>query len=226
MISTLSKGQSLICNVIQTSEIVLTNTGPEGQDTINNDVNQLQIDWNQLQSQCQEAEKMLSHCILTWSQFITAFESIQKWINQFQVKINDEQAKDNKTPEDLKRCKGLVDEAIREKPIIEDLSDKCEILMEMSACNWAREKTVQLQSTYTGLLTDAQGLVSKVEKNLSDHTEFIKAKKELEDWLNTAHGSIQDCVGVGDVAWAKDKLETTKVIRNISLLNKFKIFTL
>lgn len=213
--STLPKGQSLISKVIETSQTVLNTTGPEGQDTINHDVDQLQADWNHLQSQCHEAEKTLSNCIVTWSQFTTALESMQKWINQFQGKVSDEQAKENKTPEDLTRCKNLVEEAIRQKPVLEDLNDKCEILMEMSACNWAREKTVQLQSAYTGLLTDAQGLVSKVEKNLSDHTEFLKAKKELEDWLQTAHGSIQDCIGVGDVAWAKDKLETAKVLLHI-----------
>ena len=212
LINTLPKGQNLISKVIETSTIVVDTTGPEGQDTINHDVEQLQEDWNHLQLLCQEAEKTLSNCILTWSQFTTTLENMQKWIDQFQVKVNEEQGKENKTPEDLARCKNLVDEAVHQKPILEDLNDKCEILMEMSACNWAREKTVQLQSSYTGLLTDAQGLVSKVEKNLSDHTEFLKAKKELEDWLHTAHGSVQDCVGVGDVAWAKDKLETTKVL--------------
>ncbi|XP_032455805.1 nesprin-1 isoform X11 [Nasonia vitripennis] len=212
MISTLPKGQSLISKVIETSQDVLLNTGPEGQDTINHDLDQLQADWNHLQSQCQEAETTLSNCILTWSQFTTALESMQKWIDQFQRKISAEHTKENKTPEDLTRCKNLVDEAIRQKPILEDLNDKCELLMELSACNWAREKTVQLQSAYTALLTDAQSLVSRVEKNLSDHTEFLKAKKEFEDWLHTAHGSIQDCVGVGDVAWAQDKLQTTKLV--------------
>lgn len=212
LISSLPKGQSLISKVIETSESILTTTGPEGQDIINHDVEQLQADWQDLQAQCQEAEQFLSDCILTWSQFTSITDSLQKWIDQFQIKISNEQAKENKTPDDLSRCKNLVEEALRQKPILEDLNDKCEILMDMSACNWAREKTVQLQSAYTGLLTDAQGLVSKVEKNLSDHTEFLKAKKELQDWLNTAHGSIQDCVGVGDVTWAKDKLKTIKVI--------------
>ncbi|KAL7297367.1 hypothetical protein TKK_0009753 [Trichogramma kaykai] len=216
MIANLPEGQSLISKVIETSQTVLNTTGQEGQDTINHDVEQLQDDWQHLQHLCQEAEKTLSDCLLTWSQFIAILENMQKWIDQFRIKINNEQAKENKTPEDLERCKSLIEEALRQKPTLEDLNDKCELLMEMSVCNWAREKTVQLQSAYTGLLTDAQGLVSKVEKNLSDHTEFLKAKKELGDWLWTAHNSVQDCVGVGDVNWAKDKLGITKdVVRKI-----------
>lgn len=218
MISSLPKGQSLISKVIETSEVALTTTGPEGQDAINRDVEQLQADWNHLESQCHEAEETLSDCILTWSQFTAQVESMQKWMHQFRNKINNEQVKENKTPEDLARCKNLVEEATRQKPLLEDLNDKCEILMELSACNWAREKTVQLQSTYSGLLTDAQSLVSKVEKNLSDHSEFLNAKKEFGDWLDSAHGSIQNCVGVGDLNWAKDKLETIKVKYSIYLI--------
>ena len=46
---------------------------------------------------------------------------------------------------------------------------------------------------------------------MSDHTEFIKAKEEFDAWLKRAHGTVQDCIGVGDEASTKDKLETIKV---------------
>lgn len=55
-------------------------------------------------------------------------------------------------------------------------------------------------------------LVSRVEKNLSDHTEFLKARQEVEDWLSRAHGTVKDCVGSGDLSWAKDKLDTIKLV--------------
>lgn len=211
IIQSLPNGKSLISKVIELSQSILSTTGPEGQELINQDMSQLQADWNSLQSQCHESQNTLANCIGSWSQFTNALDGMKKWIDQFQKKINEEQLKENKTPEDLARCKKLVEEAVHQKPVLEDLNDKCENLMEMSACSWARDNTVHLQSAYTCLLTDAQGLVSKVEKNLSDHTEFLKAKKELEEWLQTAHGSVQDCVGVGDVSWAKDKLQTIKV---------------
>lgn len=105
-----------------------------------------------------------------------------------------------------------MEEAVTKKAVLEELNDRCENLMELSACSWVRDQTVQLQSKYSNLLTAIQGLVSNVEKNLSDHTEFQKAKKELQSWLETAHGSVQDCIGVGDVPSIKDKLETIKVV--------------
>lgn len=211
IISSMPEGESLIKKAVELSESVVLTTGPEGQDSIKQDVKQLQADWESLKTQSRESQRTLANCIVTWTQFTTAFDSMKDWLDQFRKKVSNESAKDNKTPEDLERCKGIVEEAIRQKPVLEDLNDKCEALLEVSACSWARDNTVQLQSAYTTLLTDAQGLVSKVEKNLSDHTEFLKAKKELEDWLHTAHGSVQDCIGVGDLNWAKDKLETTRV---------------
>lgn len=97
---------------------------------------------------------------------------------------------------------------------MEELNDRCENLMEQSACAWVRDKTVNLQTEYTTLLTKIQGLVSNGEKNLSDHTEFIKAKEDLQQWLETAHGTVQDSIGVGDIETTKDKLETVKLVNN------------
>ncbi|XP_043257159.1 nesprin-1 isoform X10 [Colletes gigas] len=212
IIASLPRGETLISRVIELSDAVISSTGPEGQEAIRQDMKQLQTNWKSLQAQCFESRKTLSNCISSWSQFAAALDSMKRWIDHFQKKVNDEQSKENNTPEDLVRCKSLVEEAVQQKPVLEDLNDKCEALLEMSACSWARDKTVQLQSAYTSLLTDMQGLVSKVEKNLSDHTEFLKAKKEMEDWLRVARGSVQDCMGVGDAEWAKDKLETIKIV--------------
>lgn len=55
-------------------------------------------------------------------------------------------------------------------------------------------------------------LVSKAEKSLTDHTEFIAAKEKIEEWLNRAHGTVQDCIGEGDLGWVKDKLQTVNLV--------------
>lgn len=55
-------------------------------------------------------------------------------------------------------------------------------------------------------------LVSKAEKSLTDHTEFIAAKEKVEEWLNRAHGTVQDCIGEGDLDWVKDKLQTVHLV--------------
>ena len=57
-------------------------------------------------------------------------------------------------------------------------------------------------------------LVSRVEKNLSDQTEFLKAKADLEDWLQRSHGTVKDCAGVGSEEWTRDKITTIGLVSN------------
>lgn len=212
IIASLPKGETLISKVIQLSDRVIASTGPEGQETIKQDVKQLQSIWKSLQTQCHDTQKTLADCISRWSQFTAALDSMKRWLDYYQKKMSEEQAVENKSPEDLIRWKSLVEESIQ--PDLDDLNNKCEALLEMSACSWARDKTVQLQSAYTTLLTDIQNLISKMEKSLSNHADYLKARKEMEDWLSVARGSVQDCMGVGDADWVKDKLETIKVCRS------------
>jgi nesprin-1 len=55
-------------------------------------------------------------------------------------------------------------------------------------------------------------LLAKVQKSLSDHTGFIKEKQDLEEWLNRAEGTLQDCSGFGNEASTKEKLETVQMV--------------
>lgn len=64
---------------------------------------------------------------------------------------------DTKTPDDLHRCRALLEEVQAQKPSVEELNDRCEALMELSAFPGVRDETVQLQSAYTNLLTSVQG---------------------------------------------------------------------
>lgn len=187
-------------------------TGAEGKDVIRMEIEQLKQDWEGLQVISTETHKSLTKCIQSWNEYTETHSKIRNWLEIYQKKADDESNIEKKTPDDLERCKTLLQDVLAQKPQMEDLTDRCEALMEYSACSWVRDQTVSLQGLYTTLLTHVQSLVSLVEKNLSDHTEFIKAKKELEQWLYTAHGSIQDCIGVGDEDHTKDKLETIRLV--------------
>lgn len=187
-------------------------TGSEGNDTIRQEIEQLNQDWEGLQVICKETQKSVSKCIGAWNAYTQHNNKMKKWIEEHQTRVNEEAEGEKKTPEDLIRCKELLEKIVTQKAQMEQANDFCEILTEQSACTWVRDETVQLQGLYTNLLTSAQSLVSKIEKNLSDHTEFLKAKKDLENWLFTAHGTVQDCIGTGDEKFIKDKLETIRLV--------------
>lgn len=100
---------------------------------------------------------------------------------------------------------------LAERENVEDLNDNCELLMEQSACTRIRDQTIETQANYTKLLTSAQGLVAKIEKNLSDHTEFLNYKKEMDAWIEKAQQVLNDCSIDGDASIIAQKLETVNV---------------
>lgn len=208
----LPEGEGKVNKTVQLSIEVMKTTGNEGKDSIKQEIDHLNADWEGLQVVCAETQKSLSNCLQAWQDYTENYETIKAWLEQTEKTVALEQGEEKKTPEDLERCRKLLDGIVSQKPKMEDLNDYCESLMELSACSWIRDQTVQLQGAYTNLLTNAQTLVSKIEKNLSDHTDFIKAKKELENWLYTAHGTVQDCIGVGDEVSIKDKMETIRLV--------------
>lgn len=57
------------------------------------------------------------------------------------------------------------------------------------------------------------GLVSKVEKNLSDHTEFLNYKTEMDNWLAAANAQLDNCSGVGcDVHAAQRQVDAVHAL--------------
>ncbi|KAF5308513.1 hypothetical protein FQR65_LT06178 [Abscondita terminalis] len=212
IVESLPEGDDLVNKTAEFSVDVMKSTAEEGKEAITQDIEQLKHDWEGLQVLCSDTQKALSHCLDAWKNYTDNYEELTDWLDKYVHLVAIEQQAENKTPDDLDRCLKLLNEIVSQKSKMEDLNDYCESLMELSSCGWVRDQTVQLQSAYTNLLTSAQGLVSKIEKNLSDHTEFIKAKKDLESWLYTAHGSVQDCIGVGDENSIKDKLETIRLV--------------
>lgn len=60
------------------------------------------------------------------------------------------------------------------------------------------------------------GLVAKIEKNLTDHTEFLNYKEEMNKWLAIATDTLDSCAGIGDEGETRQKLQNITVSTNIS----------
>lgn len=56
------------------------------------------------------------------------------------------------------------------------------------------------------------GLVAKIEKNLTDHTEFLNYKKEMDKWLANANEILDNCAGIGNAEETRRKLQEINVI--------------
>lgn len=213
IMKSLPNGEALVKQAFQLMEQPLKHSSSEGQDNIKQELNILQSDWDSLKSSCKDSQKTLAKCISLWKEFASTYKKINDWLVDCKKRVEAEEKRDdNRKPEDLKAIQNLLEESTNKKVVIEELNDRCENLMDMCACSWVRDKTVQLQGDYTQMLTAIQSLLSRAQKKLSDHTEFIKARDEFDSWLNCAHGTVQECIGVGDEIETKDKLETIKIV--------------
>lgn len=85
--------------------------------------------------------------------------------------------------------------------------------MELSTCSRVREETVQLQAGYASALGNVQGLLSRLEKTMTDHTDFMQAKDNFTSWLERAQGTVHDCSGHhGDEEAAREKYELVRTV--------------
>lgn len=69
-------------------------------------------------------------------------------------------------------------------------------------------------------------LVAKIEKNLTDHTEFLNYKEEMDKWLAIANDTLEECAGIGNEAETRQKLAAVTVstdYRNRNAANKFQL---
>ena len=85
--------------------------------------------------------------------------------------------------------------------------------MELSTCSRVREQTVQLQASYASIMGNLQSLLSRLEKTMTDHTDFVKAKDDFTSWLERAQGTVNDCSGHhGDEEAAREKYELVRTV--------------
>ncbi|KAL5279677.1 hypothetical protein ACFFRR_003964 [Megaselia abdita] len=205
---TIPEGEKLLKVTEELSSNVIATSGNEGKDAINQEVKSVQNEWETIQSMLRESQGNLEACLSMWNNFLNKFTTINKWIEDMSKKVASSAESDNKTPEDLTQAKNLLKEVIEEKDNVEELNDQCELLMEQTACSRVRDETIETQANYTKLLTSAQGLVSKIEKSLSDHTEFLNYKNEMDNWIKKANEVLADCTGEGDLNMISNQLET------------------
>ncbi|KAK9890574.1 hypothetical protein WA026_011944 [Henosepilachna vigintioctopunctata] len=207
IIQILPEGEDLVHSTIEMSILVLKSTGAEGQDIIKQDIDELNNVWEGFQVLCTETKKSLVRCKEAWIEFNEIYNEFERWIKVSQKKLDDLNKKEKHDTTDLSIIQDLLSEINEQKENLETLTDACDLVMGQSAVGWVRDKTVELQNNYTVLLTNTQDLLSKIEKSLSDHNEFLLAKSNLEQWLFKAHSTIQECVGVGDEKAIEEKLQ-------------------
>lgn len=61
--------------------------------------------------------------------------------------------------------------------------------------------------------------MAKIEKNLTDHTEFLNYKKEMDKWLANANETLENCAGIGNEPETRQKLTAVTVNTRDAIYN-------
>lgn len=209
----LKRGDEMVKATKESSQKAMQTTSADGKDAIIQQCHQLQFDLDELNALFKDNQKSFKKCLEVWDSFEQSYNKANKEVADKERLLKAEPTEYEKaTPEDLERCKKLTAEITGIKGLVEELSDQCEVLMEYSQCPRVRDMTVELQARYGALMVGVQGLYSKIQKSLSDHTDFIKEKNELDAWLTRAEGTIQDCKGTGDEQATREKMDTLQMV--------------
>ncbi|CAG0880678.1 unnamed protein product [Cyprideis torosa] len=163
----------------------------------------------ELQESMDEGIRMLQRCLNAWDAYETAKENIGDWLKETEAKLPEKE----EDVMEAESCKKLLTEILSHSGLVDDLSDKCEILMELSAQNSIRDETVALQTRYTQLLTRVQAMVSKQDKQMSDFTDYSEALSAMTQWLDVANGTLEDCQRpFHREDELRDRLETIRIL--------------
>lgn len=151
-------GEVTVKDVLALIETLKNSTGPEGCDKLNQDKNQLNSDWDELKHFIKEIQSALNKCAKAWEDYNIVYKALKDWETDLTEKVNSAAScNETFTPDDLDQYKLWLQEIINQNVSIEELTDRCELLMELSACNSVRDDTLKVQSSYTTLLTITQG---------------------------------------------------------------------
>ena len=192
VVDSLPEIELVIDRVFEQTPELLNTTGDEGKDVITQDNHQLKYDWDQVKNQAWQSQKTIEKCIAAWDDFESVHAKMTAWISKFQADINNISDPELKTAEGLEKLKDLLKQANAQRYEMENLNDKCEVLMDFSACCHVRDLTVNAQAAYSNLYTTVQGMFSRAEKSVTDFSDFFIARDNFEEWYNKASGTMSD----------------------------------
>lgn len=83
------QGQNLMHLTVNCGEKVLRNTKSDGKDIINNQLKELQNDWDRLIRKLSNAKVQLETGLLQWADYSSSYSQLQQWITDREAKLQE-----------------------------------------------------------------------------------------------------------------------------------------
>lgn len=105
ILKSIPEGEALLKKLIGLSETVNKTTGKEGQDSINQEIKQVKIEWDNIQQLLKETQKLLDKCGHAWSDFMETSQKMKSWEDDFEKRLQAEMEIKKMTPDLLEKCR-------------------------------------------------------------------------------------------------------------------------
>lgn len=99
----LPEGEELIDKAIELNKAIRKATSEEGQETLQNEADNLHSDFEGLQQMSVDIRRTMDKCLQTWNEFTESYNDLNTWLTNFQKQVAQEP--EEPTPEDLEKWK-------------------------------------------------------------------------------------------------------------------------
>lgn len=195
------EGQSLVHSTINNGEKVVRNTHSNGKESINNEIKELQTDWDRLVKKMSTAKVHLETSLLQWADYSSSYSQLQQWITEREVKLQQvcEQkvAKSKKgqptlssglseRKANLRQTNNIVQDIVSFEPMIQSVTSKASSVLQAAPAS-------DISTKYETLSKQAKDLYEKQKEAVEQHQALIDAENEFAQWLRNAKERLSKC---------------------------------
>lgn len=194
-------GQSLVHATVNTGEKVMRSTRSDGRDEINNQLKDLQNEWDRLVKKMSTAKVHLETSLLQWADYSSSYSQLQQWITEREAKL--QQACEQKIAKSkkgqptlssglsermasLRQTNNIVQDIVSFEPMIQSVTSKASDLMQAAPAT-------EISTKYETLSKQAKDLYEKQKAAVDQHQALIDAENEFAQWLRNAKERLSKC---------------------------------
>lgn len=220
------EGQSLVHSTVNTGGKVIRGTRSDGREDINNQIKEIQSEWERLVKKMSTAKVHLETSLLQWADYNSSYSHLQQWITEREAKLQQvcEQkfAKTkkgqgnlssglNERRANLRQTNNIVQDIVSFEPMIQSVTSKASSLKNLME----GAPVSEISNKYETLTKQAKDLYEKQKEEIDNHQALIDAENEFSQWLRNAKERLIKCVEpTGDKETLCSKLSQITVLEN------------
>lgn len=195
-------GHNLVNLTVSTGEKVVKNTRSDGKDVINNQIKDIQTDWDRLVKKMTSSKVNLETSILQWADYNSSFNHLQKWMNDREDKLKQVSEPSasrvarsgqprlssglSERKANLRQTNDIVQDIVSLEPMIQSVTSKASDLHQTSPAS-------EISAKYNSLSKQAKELYTKQKETVEQHQLFIDAGNEFAHWIRNAKENLSKC---------------------------------